>query len=73
MLKFFLWLGAGVFAYFAWKSGDLNERTGDIAYMKEAIGWGIACLVCVIVALYKKPGSTSGGKKKAKAGAGSGW
>jgi hypothetical protein len=71
MLKFFLWLGAVVFAYFAWKSGSMHERTGDIAYMKEAIGWGVACLVCVVVAVYKP--SKSGGKKKATAGAGSGW
>lgn len=69
MFKLILWIGAVVLGYMAWKSGDMREQTGDIAYLKQAIGWGIASLACVGIAVYGKSGS----KKKAKAGSASGW
>jgi hypothetical protein len=73
MLKLILWVGAIVFGYLAWKAGDLHERTGDIAYLKQAIGWGIASLACVVVAVWTKSGGKSGSKKDSKASAGSIW
>jgi hypothetical protein len=70
MWKIILWVGAVIFGYLAWKSGDLNERTGDIAYLKEAIGWGIASLACVVVAVNiggRKADKGAGRKAKARA------
>lgn len=52
MVKILLWVGALVFGFLAWQAGALNESTGDVAYMKQAIGWGVAALLCVGVALF---------------------
>jgi hypothetical protein len=67
MFKFLLWVGAVVFGYLAYKSGDMRVDTGDLAYLKQAIFWGIAALVCLAFAV--RTGSKT--KQKAKAGAGS--
>lgn len=61
MLKIILWVGAVVFGYLAWTAGDLRETTGDIAYLKQAIGWGVASLACVVVSV------TAGRATKTKA------
>jgi hypothetical protein len=70
-MKSVLWILAGVFAYLAWKSGDLHEKSGDFAYLREAIGWGIVSIALVAVNLFVKVGGKQ--KTKARAGAGSGW
>ena len=62
-MKFMLWVAAVVFGYLAWKAGEMREVTGDIALFRQAIGWGIAALACVTVAVTR----TATKKKKAKA------
>jgi hypothetical protein len=65
MIKVLLWLGAMVLGYMAWKSGDLHEKTGDVAYLKEALAWGGACLVCVGIAVFGKFGAKADTKSDA--------
>lgn len=66
MVKVILWIGAIVLGFMAWQSGLLHEQTGDMAYLKQAIGWGIGTLACVTVAL-NISGSSKSGKKRATA------
>lgn len=59
-MKLTLWVVAIAFGYLAWTASTLHV-------LNQAIGWGIASVACVLIAVSRKPGKAAK-KKKVSAG-----